>query len=88
MEAANRLRASIYFPARALLDWESKWHRKLLECDGPEREGLLRKARSELEAVVGMMDGTPFLQGWFSFCLHVWEVVEDQCKANMKWEDV
>ena len=84
----SRLRAAIYYPARKLLDWEAKWHKKLLELPPREKELELEKARHELELIYDMASDSAFAKEWFCICSKSLAIVVAQCEAGNKWEEV
>ena len=87
-EAANALRAAVYFPARRLLDWESKWHRKLLECDAEEYAKLKDRAEFEIADIREMVSGCAFEKEWDAIAQKTFQTVVSQRKAGKKYEDV
>ena len=86
-EAANALRAGIYYPARKLLDWEDKWHRRLLECPKEEYPDLEQKAAREISEVIYAAEGSIFAWDWANIAQKTMECVTWQRKAGKRYED-
>ena len=86
MEAMNRLQATLYYPARHLLEWELKWHRRLLETPNPERDR--KRAFEELGNILDMVEGTSFEREWTDICTKAYDIILAQARAGRKWEEV